>query len=94
MKTAKEKYFLKILGKKGTIDVLRFLEEHGTARYKHLQQFISTHTLNARIKDLMQLGLIQHQFVKEDVRKEWYELTEKGKNVLQCLDDLKKIMEE
>ncbi len=94
MENVKEKDFLSILGKKGTIDVLRFLEEHSTARYKHLQQFVSTHTLNARIKDLIHLDLIQHKFVKEELRKEWYELTERGRKVLQCLDELRKIIEE
>jgi DNA-binding HxlR family transcriptional regulator len=94
METAHEEYFLKILGKKGSVTIVRFLEEHGTARYIQLQQFVSTHTLNARIKDFMQLGLIEHHFVREPVRKEWYELTEKGKKVPPLLDYAREIAKE
>ena len=94
METAHEEYFFKILGKKGSVVIVRFLEEHGTARYTELQQLVSTHTLNARIKDLMQLGLIQHYLVRENVRKEWYELTEKGKRALPYMNGLREIAEE
>lgn len=93
MEDQKKKSLLKILGSKGTVDILQFLEKHGTAQYKDLQQFVSTHTLNARTKDLMRLGLIQHHFLREEVRREWYELTELGKKVLQWLSDLEKILE-
>lgn len=93
MEDQKRKSLLKILGSKGTVDILRFLEKHGTAQYKDLQQFVSTHTLNARTRDLTWLGLIQHHFVREEVRREWYELTELGKRILQWLDELEKILE-
>lgn len=94
MDRTKEKEVLDKLGKKASVDILRFVVEHGKGRYKDFQPFGSTYTINARIKDLTQLDLIQHKFVKEEVRKEWYESTERGRKVTHCLDDLGEVMEE
>ena len=57
-------------------------------RYKELQEFLNTHTLNTRIKELLRHNLIQHNMVREEIRKEWYELTEDGKRVLELLNEL------
>jgi DNA-binding HxlR family transcriptional regulator len=90
----KEEDSLRIFGLKAAINILRFINRHEKVQYKQLQQFVSTHTLNARLRDLRNLSLIEHHFVREDVRKEWYEPTEKGRKVLECLEDLEKIIEE
>ncbi|MGD2249266.1 MAG: winged helix-turn-helix transcriptional regulator [Candidatus Methanofastidiosia archaeon] len=85
------KDLLRILGMKATVDILEYVDKHGTAQYKDLQDFVSTHTLNARLQDLREFNLLEHHFVREDTRKEWYESTEKGKKVLEWISALEKI---
>lgn len=94
MEKEKEENFLKMLGLKATRDILEFLSENGTAQYKQLQQFVNTHTLNTRLRELLEFNLVEHHMVREDVRKEWYQPTEKGLKVLQQLKSLVKIVEE
>ncbi len=84
----KEDEFIKILGSKATRRILLFLEKEEKARYKELQEFVNTHTLNTRLKELLEHDLIQHHMVREDTRKEWYEPTERGRKVLQLLNEL------
>lgn len=84
----KEEAFIKILGSKATRSILSFLDKEEKARYKELQEFVNTHTLNTRIKELLEHDLIRHHMVREDTRKEWYEPTERGKRVLQLLNEL------
>ncbi len=83
-----EKRILRLLGLRGTIAILRYLNEHSTAQYHQFNQFIITSTLNERLRQLLHFKLINHYFVKEGVikRKEWYELTEKGKKVLKIAE--------
>jgi DNA-binding HxlR family transcriptional regulator len=80
--------FIKMLGSRGAIFVLQFLDENKTAKYRQLQEYINTHTLNTRTKDLLQYELIQHHMTREGTRQEWYELTEKGRKVLNFLNKL------
>jgi DNA-binding HxlR family transcriptional regulator len=89
----KEEAFIKLLGSKGAKYVLEYLCENKRAQYKDLQEVINTHTLNVRIKGLLHYGLIQHHLVREDVRTEWYELTEKGQKTLDHLNELVRIVE-
>ena len=84
----KQEEFIKILGSKATRAILQFLERKEKARYKQLQEFVNTHTLNTRIKELLEYDLIQHHMVREETRKEWYEPTERGQKVLELLDEL------
>lgn len=86
------KDFLRILGLKATVDILEYVDTHDTAQYKELQEFVSTHTLNARLQDLREYNLLEHHFVREDTRKEWYETTERGKKVLEWVSGLEKIL--
>ncbi len=83
-----QEHFIKMLGSKATRKILQFLEMEEKARYKELQEFVNTHTLNTRIKELLDYNLIQHHLVREDTRKEWYEPTERGRKVLELLDEL------
>ena len=94
MDEKKEEDFLKMLGLKATKRILEYLEENGTAQYKQLQQFVNTHTLNTRMKELLDFGLVQHHLVREDVRREWYESTEKGKRVLHYLREIIRVIDE
>ncbi len=89
-----EEILFRIFRMKAGIEILRFVAEHGTAQYKQLQQFVSVHTLNARLRDLRNLNLIKHRFIREEIRKEWYEPTEKGMKIVKCLDELEKILQE
>ena len=84
------KKFLKVLGAKGTFDVLVYLDEHETAQYRDLMGFVNTPTLNTRLRQLLTFNLASHHLERAETRKEWYELTEKGKEVV---NHLKAIME-
>ncbi len=90
----REEEFLKLVYSKGTIDILTYLNEHGTAQYKDLIELVNEVTLYNRVKQLLEFNLIVHHLDKKDVRREWYELTEKGKRVLQILEDIKKLVED
>ncbi|KYK32402.1 MAG: winged helix-turn-helix transcriptional regulator [Theionarchaea archaeon] len=94
MDEKREENFLKMLGLKATKRILEFLDENGTAQYKQLQQFVNTHTLNTRMRELLDYNLVEHHLVREDVRKEWYEPTEKGKKVLHHLREMVHLIEE
>ncbi len=90
----REEEFLKLISLKGTIDILRYLNEHGTAQYKDLIELVNEVTLYNRVKQLLKFDLIIHCLDKKDVRREWYEITEKGRKVLQILGTLKKLGED
>jgi len=85
--------FFKMLGSRAAVKILQHLGEEERVKYKDLQQFINTHTLNVRIKDLLNHGLIEHHLTREEIRQEWYELSEKGKEVLELLNKLIETME-
>lgn len=91
MDERKRSKFFKVLVLKGTRDILKFLDEHGTAQYKQLESFASTYTLSTRLRDLLSFELIEHHFIKDEVRREWYEPTEKGRRVLRILEELEKL---
>ena len=84
------KKFLKVLGAKGAFDVLVYLDEHGKAQYRDLMEFVNTPTLNTRLRQLLTFDIISHHLERAETRKEWYELTEKGKEVV---NHLKAVME-
>ena len=90
----REEEFLKLISLKGTIDILRYLNKHKTRQYKDLIELVNGVTLYNRVKQLLKFDLIIHCLDKKDVRKEWYEITEKGKRVLQILEDLRKLVED
>ena len=85
--------FFKLISLKGTRDILNYLNEHNTAQHASLNTLMSAATLNAKLIELLEFGLIEHHLEKEDVRKEWYTITEKGKRFLQLLADLVKIID-
>ena len=84
------KKFLKVLGAKGAFEVLVYLDVHETAQYRDLMEFVNTPTLNTRLRQLLTFNLVSHHLERVETRKEWYELTEKGKEVV---NHLKAVME-
>ena len=84
----KEEEFLKLISLKGTIDILRYLNEHGTGQYKDLIELVNEVTLYNRVKQLLEFDLIIHHLNKKDIRKEWYVLSKKGRKILQVLEDI------
>jgi DNA-binding HxlR family transcriptional regulator len=71
--------------------ILEYLHTHTKVQYKELNRALVPHTLNARLRELLMYKLIEHHLVRKDTRKEWYEITEKGKRVLQLMRKLQKI---
>lgn len=69
-----EREFLKLIGLTGTILILRHLSEHDLRQYKDLQEHINTHTLNQRLRTLLHFNLIEHHYVRDEKKKEWYTL--------------------
>lgn len=70
--------------------VLETINRTGKTQYKGLSSIkISVSTLNARFLRLMNLGFVKH-FAMRDAkeRKEWYEIAEKEKIVLEILEQL------
>ena len=83
-----EEEFMRMIGAKGTIEILEFLNENENAQYKDFQSIINTHTLNTRLRNFLDHDLVEHHLTKEVKRAEWYTITEKGKKVLHLLKTL------
>ncbi|KYK38400.1 MAG: hypothetical protein AYK18_17360 [Theionarchaea archaeon DG-70] len=81
----KEKDFLKLLGQSGTKDILFYLNRHGKGQYKDFNSQICSPVLNKRLPRLVKFGLITHHLTREDMKKEWYEITDTGKKVVEHL---------
>ena len=79
---------LKIFGRKGTMQIMEFLNRHNKVQYNQMKQFANTHTLNRRTLELLKYQLVEHHLDKSKPRREWYEITEKGRKVLQCAQEL------
>ena len=85
METNSEKDFLKMIGVTGTKRILDFLDQHDKTQYKDLAEFMNTHTLNARLRELLRYDLIEHHIIRDERKAEWYVITEKGRTVLYLL---------
>ncbi len=94
MEKKDEEKLLKMLGARGTKQILEFMNEHDTARYKQMEEFTSTPALNRRLRELLSFDLIEHHFEREEGRREWYEITEKGKRFLKCIESIIEVAEE
>jgi len=88
MEKEREEKILRLLGLKGTITILRYLDEHNTAQYKHLNELMNVNVLNKRVNQLTKFNLICHHADPKDLRRKWYELTEKGEKILQILENM------
>ncbi|MBU7046375.1 MAG: winged helix-turn-helix transcriptional regulator [Theionarchaea archaeon] len=84
--------FLRVLGFTATVDILNSIEE-GKNQYKHFIPFASISTLNERVKQLESLGIIEHHLAREDKRREWYTLTQKGEKVVKVITKLERVFQ-
>ena len=73
---------------KGTVDILKIISE-GKTQYKDLiiTVDIAISTLNTRIKQLLHSKLITHHIIRDPERNEYYEITEKGEEILKFFLD-------
>lgn len=84
-----------ILGLKATKEILELLETQGAAPYRELTTVATPPTVNRLLRDLMNLDLVKCcRDIRDGVEKEWYEPTERGKKVVQCLRELEELMKE
>ena len=93
MEDTQSKELLRVLGFTATIDILNSIKE-GKNQYKHFIPFASIATLNKRTKQLINLGIIEHHLTREDKRREWYTLTEKGEKVIEVIMKLEKVLQD
>lgn len=94
MKKDKEERLFGLFGAKGTIEILEFLNEHGMTHYKDMMKYFNTYTLNGRLRELLNFGLVEHHFERTETRTEWYELTDKGRKVLNPLREIREFLKE
>ncbi len=88
--TEVEDEFLMILSQKGTVGILRFLSTHDKGHYSdfHSNLPVSVSTLNARLRELLRLNLINHVLERRPVKNQSYLITEKGRKTLEHLEAL------
>jgi DNA-binding HxlR family transcriptional regulator len=93
MEKKDEEKLLKLIGSTGTKQILELLSEQGAGQYKEMKGFTSTHALNRRLRELLSFSLIEHHFEREEGRREWYEITERGKELLKCIETIIEVVE-
>jgi DNA-binding HxlR family transcriptional regulator len=76
-----------LLGKKGTIAILKELVE-GNKRFSDLKKLLTHATLAKRLKELENAGLIERKVISSRPPSTEYALTSKGKSVLEALKKL------
>ena len=93
MDEQEEEAFLKMIGLKGTVPILRYMNKKGEAQYVELIRLINVVSLNTRLKQLLHFGLIQHHLERLELRREWYSITDKGRKILNRLDEILELMD-
>ena len=83
------KEFFKVLGSAATRDILYSIRE-GNNQHKDFLKFGSISTINQRTKQLVSLDIIEHHLGREEMRREWYTLTERGERVVKGTIGLEK----
>jgi len=83
-----EKEFLKMIGLKGTVPVLKFLNEKGEAHHGDFAHLVNVVSLNTRLRQLLRFGLIEHHLERIETRREWYSITDKGRKILNRLNEI------
>ena len=81
---------------KGTVDILKLINNKGKTQYKDLiiSINISVSTLNIRLKQLLHSKLITHHIIRDPERNEYYEITEKGEKILKVFLDFENALKE
>jgi len=88
------KQLFRLLGKKGTIEILKMLRDRNKTQYKDLSTIdIAISTLSSRINELLRNGIIEHHLKRTDKKEEWYTLTEKGERTLEKIEEIEKIID-
>ena len=86
---------IEVIGLVATGEILKKVNEKGKTNYMDLKPLTCYSTLNKRLLQLTQLGLLKHNIIRDkERREEWYTITEKGKKVLRILEQLQKLAEE
>jgi len=88
MKKEDEEEILKVFGAKSTKEILEYLDQHDAAPYMEMAEFANVGTLNLRLIELIRFKLVSHHLERKPNRIEWYEITEKGRQVLKQLEIL------
>ena len=88
MDEEREEQFIKLITSKRARDILQYLNERETAQHADLDAFMNTSTLNMKLNELLAFDLITHHLDKSGIRKEWYTITEKGKKILQYMEEM------
>ena len=73
----------RILGLVATREILLSILD-GKNQYNDFLSFGSNATINGRLRQLINLGLIEHKLVRDDKRREYYTLTERGESVIEA----------
>ena len=79
----------KVLGSAATRDMLNSIHE-GNNQYKDFLKLGSISTINQRTKQLVNLDIIEHHLGREEIRREWYTLAERGERVVKGTIELEK----
>ena len=82
--------FLKLVVSVDTIDILRYLNEHGTGQYRDFTEFVDVDTLQDRVNRLLGFNLITRDS-EEEPGTEQYKLTDDGRKVLQIMEEIIRI---
>ena len=80
--------FLALLGSKDTKEILQYLRKQGEVQYTNFDLSISLPTFNTRLRKLLKFNPVEHCIAKQPKRREWYEIAERGKNVLEIMEDM------
>ena len=88
-----ERKFIELLGQKKTVKILKTINDQEKVTSTNLKTIASQSTLRDRLKQFEKLGLIR-KIKTEKKRKTYYEMTEKGKRVIQIIDNLGNIIKE
>ena len=72
-------------------EVLLFIKKHDMTRYTNLKEVAGVGTLNERLFELVTYGLIDTN--KKKKKKKRYKITEKGKKVLDLLQEIEDLVQ-
>ncbi len=82
-----------LAGRVATREILELVVDSGKVKYKDIAGFASVSSINQRLREMENCGLIKHHLAKEEKREEWYTPTEKGKRFRKQLEEMDKLDE-
>lgn len=90
---AQKKRLRELAGKVATKEILETIVESERTQYKDLAEFASISSINQRLRELENYGLIEHHIAREEKREEWYTPTEAGKEFIKQLREMDELDE-